>query len=81
MNQGMVSLYHLLSTFEYRLFHLKGKVFESYLLPTNTFSCKCGFIIVVVIISMYILDFLILLVVCIITDLKETQTAPQTRGT
>ena len=38
MTQGMVSLYHLLSTFEYKLFHLKGKVFESYLLPTYTFS-------------------------------------------
>ena len=63
MTQGMLSLYHLLSTFEYRLFHLKGKVFESYPLPPYAFSCKCGFIIVVVIISMYILDFLILSVV------------------
>ena len=63
MTQGMVSLYHILSTFEYRLSHLKGKVFESYPLPTYTFSCKCGFIIVVVIISMYSLDFLILSVV------------------
>ena len=80
MTQGMVSLYHLLSTFEYKLFHLKGKVFESYLLPIYTFSCRCGFIVVVVTISMYILDFLIILVICVITDLGESQSAPHTSG-
>ena len=82
MTQGMISLYHLLSTFEYIMFHLKGKVFQSYLLSTCTSSCKCGFITVVVvaIISVCILDFVIALVVCIIVDLKESKSAPHTMG-
>lgn len=50
MNCCMVSSYYLLSTFEYRLFHLKGKVFESYSLTYQYFFMQVWLIIIVVII-------------------------------
>lgn len=61
------------------MFDLKGKEFQSHFLSTCTFSCKCGsFHYYYCIISMCILDFVVFLMVCIVTNFKEGWSTLQT---
>lgn len=79
MTQGVILFLWYSFHFKHLKFDLKGKEFQSHFLSTCTFSFKCGsFHYYYHIISMCILDFVVFLMVCIVTNFKEGWSTLQT---